>query len=767
MKGCSCLIVLLLFVVNTLAQDSLRFVSATSGAACFQVKYYNNHLFTGTGTTLRLYDVSGNPPFDIVFEYRFRSIILDIKVRNQFLYVAANHDGISKWDISDLYNIQKLYEYIPDSLDEAAHDIAFSGDTLFVAYYKKVGVFYDNGASFQKLLTFGHIAGNGYIAGGEVKDTVYAYTVARNGYSGNIPDGVYFRNTATFSFISSYQQTYAAPEDVVFGKNTSLLHVMGGSQTTYNPCDPRGLFYSLDISGLGTSPPSLVFSDTLPGFQLFCLQVATASALNCVNINDTLYVATLAGLTTGSWTDADSARIYVYDATNPSNVNLITRIYAGLWHFDCDVNGNRIYVASEWYGIKTLDITNLPGETDLGNTLTGGWAMKGDKYGNSMVLANEGYGFKRFDVSDIAQPFLTGVATYTGNAPGFCQDVKFSTFGNYIYSLFMTYQQFRIYDAGTLSLVGDIQNIGGVGYGNSDMLVWGNRVFVGSNGTASDSLRVIDAFNPSAPYIDTTIAIKFNDMKISNGKIFLANDSGVYVFDVTSGIPVLLAKNYFIENYHDGKQITVVNDTVFVWVAWKGLVRYIYSSFSNSIDEDTVTASHLFNGNPQAMAADENGLYVAWTKYGLFAFDKLSLEQKSWYRTGFDLKGHTDNWPVTDLYCKDGYIFLNEYFGQTTILTNNNSSSFKTHEDVFQADVKIFPNPGRELLNVVINLNEPSEAKISIYDTRGILLKSTDVYKFIAGNNTAAISIGEFTAGVYVLEVASSKINEKMRFVKY
>jgi len=164
--------------------------------------------------------------------------------------------------------------------------------------------------------------------------------------------------------------------------------------------------------------------------------------------------------------------------------------------------------------------------------------MKGDKNNNTMILGNEGYGLKKFNISNISQPVLSGAATYTANAPGFCQEVKFSSNGNYIYGLFQTYEQFRIYDAITLSLVGNIQNIGGVAYGNSDMLVWGNRIFIDANGGSTDTMRVIDAAVPSSPVIVTSLAINVNDMKMNNGKIFLCNDSGIYVYDVASGIPV-------------------------------------------------------------------------------------------------------------------------------------------------------------------------------------------------------------------------------------
>lgn len=748
---------LFLFIGKIFSQDSLRFLSATTGAACYQVEYYNNYIFAGTGSTLRVYDVNGNPPYNLLFEYRFKSIVLDLEVRNNFLYVAANHDGISKWDISNMNNLQKLYEYIPDSLNEAAYDIAFFGDTLFVAYFKKVGVFYDNGTSFQKISTFGHITGNGFIAGGDIKDSIYAYTVGRNTYSGATPDGVYFRNAKNLTFISSYPQTFAAPEDVIFGKNNSLLHVLGGSQYSYNPMDSRGLFYSLDISNINS--PQLVFSDTLWGFCFLTLCPAVGGALNAVNQNDTIYVATNSALDLNNPTNG---QVFVYDATNSSNVHFVTYLNAGLWHFDVDINQNKLYIASEWYGIKTLDITDLFNEVDLGNTLTGGWAMKGDKFGNSMVLANEGYGFKKFDITNPSLPVLSGAV----NTDGFCQDIKFSPDGNYIYVLYQSYNQFRIYDAATLTQVGFVPTLGTVGYGKSDLVVWNNIVYIDKNVGGADSLIIIDVSNPTSPFLNTSIPITVNDMKLDNtGKLFVCNNDGVYVYDITSGTPVLLDDLLFSSGLQDGKQLAVLNDTIYVFVTWKGLVRYIFNS--NTINEDiTVQTGTL--GTPQAMAADSFGLYMAFTKFGLYAYNKQTLSQKSWYRTGLDLKGFTDVWPVTDLYCKDNLIFLNEYFGQTTILTMDNNYSTNIKNNIFapnEPETYIFPNPASDKVSIEI-INDKQQIKnceLTIFDMFGNIVYFSKVL-----NPKSVVLNINLPNGIYFLQVRNNNFmqTKKLEVIK-
>jgi len=63
-----------------MSQENLYFLGATTGAACQQVEFYHGQdedfLFTGTGTTFRVYSLSSvQPPYELIFEYRFRSFI--------------------------------------------------------------------------------------------------------------------------------------------------------------------------------------------------------------------------------------------------------------------------------------------------------------------------------------------------------------------------------------------------------------------------------------------------------------------------------------------------------------------------------------------------------------------------------------------------------------------------------------------------------------------------------------------------------------------
>ncbi|MFH2096156.1 MAG: hypothetical protein ABIJ16_10660, partial [Bacteroidota bacterium] len=238
------------------AQDSLQFFSHTSGAACQSIKYYNGYLITGTGSTLRVYDTSPGIPYPIVWEYWYRSTIMDLLIDGDNLYVAANYDGMTKWDISNPLLPAKVYEIYPDT-NCSTQDISISGDTIFLAQFSKMTAYKDYGTTYSKITDFGNTNGFGYITGADVKNGVIAFSQSFSLFWTN---GVYFFSTSTFQQLSWHHQTAYYPENVCWGKNNNLLHVMGGTNSVH------GYFYSLDASD--PSNPQLVYNDTLTGVPL-------------------------------------------------------------------------------------------------------------------------------------------------------------------------------------------------------------------------------------------------------------------------------------------------------------------------------------------------------------------------------------------------------------------------------------------------------------------------------------------------------------------
>ncbi len=736
------------------AQNSLTFISATTGAACQEVENYGDYLITGNGTTLAIYDVrpSQTVPFNQIFQYRYRSRINDLQIRDHFLYVAANHDGVSKWDISQPENPVLLAEYIPDDTEEAAYDISFFGDTLFVAAGKYVAILSDSENQLLKIGEFHDFSGSGLICGGAVKNDLYAFVLGMGWRN----DGVYLYDARTLNQISFFPQTFADPEDVIFGKTTQLLHVLGGTQSTTNPFSPSGYFYSLDISD--PSSPQIVFADTINGIT----GLAIASAMNGINENDTIYVATQAGLKPGDFFP-DQTYVRVYDATHPDNIQLLSYLPAGLWHFDVAKNGNRLFIASEWYGIKTLDISDLANPVDLGNTLTGGWNTDADAFGDFLITANEGNGFKLWDISDIENPKLAA-ENHNGT---FCHRIKFSADGNYIFAVYSTGAGLRVFETATLTQIDSVNELIGTG----KMLVWEDRIFIKQKLLfGKEQLNIINVADPFSVEIERSEKMSINDMAIENGRLFLANDDEILVYDISEH----RFDQIFVQNLpssEKAKLIAVNRDTIFVCRENGSIVelaRYFLQNTGGTISLTEDIAIELGNGMPQALACDEFGCYLAYTKIGLIAMDKKFSGNFGYYRTGLDFKNFEDKFGITNLFCKNGYIFLCEYFAQTSILVNHDiftGISKNRPSSLLLQNFELHPNPASENSTIEFSLSAETDLSIKIYNIRGQEIVTLSRNHFSKGKYILPFKIHGLANGVYFIRFKGENFSQIFKFI--
>lgn len=749
------------FSTSLFSQEALKFLSATTGAGCYEVCYYNNYLFAGAGNTLMVFDAAtGVPPMPMLFEHRFTSNIDNIEIKENKMFVAANHAGLSMWDITDPASPVLLDEYIPDSLNEAAYNIAFYGDTVFLAYKTKMAIFKDNGNSLSLLGKFAYQSGaNTRVRGCAVKGDILAFTVA---YGPNPQTGVYLYDASSVTQLSFYQQNYCDPEEVEFGRNTDLLHVAGGTESLGSfGLDAKGLFYSLDISN--PSSPAEIFRDTLPGIP----GLAISMPMNIVNRNDTLFVATQSALDANfQGGDTMSGQIYVYSAVNPASLYLINSLNAGLWHFDMDIKENKMFVASEWYGVKTVDITDIMNEVNSGNTLTGGWSLGSDKFGNRLVVGNEGYGLKLFDISDLQAPALLNAI----NTVGFCMNVNFSKNGNYIFGWFWTVDDFRVFDANTLAEVASlpIENSGIADYFRTR--VWQDRAIgiqkVGNN----KGIISIDVSDPLNPIVDTVVSINnILDMTVDeNGKIVVATKDSLFVLDISSNYSRELTVSPPANLFNDFVSVAKYNDTVFTYISGLngGIFKYKYDG-SAQLTPISNVIHPVVNFSPEFMAADSFGLYLCYVEQGLFSFDKNTLSQKGYYRHGMEFV-HSFLWGPQDIFCKDGLIFLTEYFGQATILTNDDN--FSVSDGYELAAVKsgpvVYPNPSPGKFSVewpVSAYELPADMEgprftISIYNLLGEQVYSSPLVPGEPDHGIffSPVDISDLPGGIYSYAVSAS-----------
>jgi hypothetical protein len=602
-----------------------------------------------------------------------------------------------------------------------------------VTYKSKMAIFHDDGNTISLLFKFAYQSNGTLTRGCEVKGNFLAFTTA---YGPDSETGVHIYDIAAMNQLSFYQQNYCDPEDVFFGQNTNLLNVLGGTESWFN-ADPRGVFYSLDISN--PSLPSLNYIDTLPGITNF----AIAQPIRGQIINDTVYMAT-----NGSYDPLNPiplmGNVYVYDCSSAGNVHFITRLKAGLWHFDIAVNNSKMYVASEWYGVKTVDIINLFNETDLGNTLTGGWNCSSDKYGNKLVVANEGYGFKLFDITDLHNPVLLD----TNQHGGFCYGSQFSKNGDYIFGFYYTGDEFRIYNTSNLNLVSSLDvNTGLLSVTDwTDAQVWQDYAVAIEGSGLGKQIFIADVSNPFIPAIDTEFTALFtNDIFVnSNGKLFLANVNSIQVYDIPSK-SMSATLNTFGQTFN---AIAYHNDTLYAYVT-QGTQYFLKKYFYNGSNQLTlINSAPVSYTAPKLMAADLFGLYLDFQEEGLFAYDKNSLNQTGYYRHGLEFY-RPDQWGQKMMACKDSLVIISEYFGQTTLLTNDDDYFTSVAENISADENKLFiyPNPGRKFKVQSLKFKVGQRVELAVYDSEGKLYK-----KIILKSRGEQIDASLWKQGIYYVK---------------
>lgn len=735
------LLLLFLFVGSiTYAQTPLHYLSSTDGGSAYEILYSDNLLYIGAANTLEIYDLTGNnrTPNNLLFKHRFLSNIDQLTIKDGYLYICANHDGLWKYDLSaNPAQPTPVAHYTPNDIGTSIYDIAFYGDTIFVAAKTEVQMLLDAPASLTYLGTVAAFAGSTRVRGIDVKNGYMAYTV---GFSANnAQDGIYLHSTTTMQQLAFYNSTQGDPLEVYFGQNNDLLHVMGG-QVGFN-----GLYYVLEYIAPNTL--ALKFSQTIDGQILLGSIAAPMSA--CI-VNDTVYVTTQGGGPINYvFGQPYTGQVYVFDATNPNDIQLLTDIYAGLYHFDIDIDAGtrKMYIASEWYGVLTVDITNIYNEIDLGKTRTGGWCHGSAFAKNRLVEASEGYGLRLWNTDNMQSPQLIAEDTTVG----FCRAISISDSADYVYGWFLTGNQLRVFDGNDLSPLANTSTTIALptDYRKSRML--GDKIAVIVEELANKRIILANVSQPTNP-VQQAIRAKNNVEDLlfhAAGHLLICANDSLLALDTINlsrlgGINAPAGRQF--------EAFTMDEDTLYAYCRGTnaGIAKYSYNALSaeftliniSNYMLDIPANGHVF------MACDDSLLYIASSVDSLVALQKqIPYQRQAVYNHGADFI-YDNLWGVTELYHKNGYLFLNEYMGQTSIFGQAMQSPIITTLLAAQT-LTLYPNPCTHFCR--IELPAFPNALLRIVDTRGRLFYSTEVT-----GTSIDIDVSDFKTGVYVVHLQAN-----------
>jgi hypothetical protein len=77
-------------------------------------------------------------------------------------------------------------------------------------------------------------------------------------------------------------------------------------------------------------------------------------------------------------------------------------------------------------------------------------------------------------------------------------------------------------------------------------------------------------------------------------------------------------------------------------------------------------------------------------------------------------------------------------------------------------DVRIFPNPASEYINIVYECDLEKDLTIELFNTLGVLIKS---YRF-HGTNTHSIDIRDLSGGYYIARITDGVLQKTLPFIK-
>ncbi len=283
---------------------------------------------------------------------------------------------------------------------------------------------------------------------------------------------------------------------------------------------------------------------------------------------------------------------------------------------------------------------------------------------------------------------------------------------------------------------------------NSQTLYYGtNRLYKTTNAAASWTAISPDLTNgPHSGNLSfgtlTTISVSPLDNEIifagtDDGKAWVTQDGGSNWIDISTGVP-----NRWVTKISASRE-----DPNTVYLTFSGYrfgenQGHVYKSTdlgSNWVDISGSLPDIPINDIEQ----DSYGNLFVGTDVGVLA---TADEGVNWVVLGENLPSVV----VTDLHIHEGSQFLYAAtFGRSMYKIDIADDILSTDETIFSSEVKVFPNPASQYVNV--SLKKPSdEVLLSVYDVMGRLVKQ----KSFEGENELQISVEALQSGTYYLKIS-------------
>ncbi|HEX2900723.1 MAG TPA: hypothetical protein VHS96_13455 [Bacteroidia bacterium] len=640
-------LMLRLAVVPEIPTGVLMEYSTSRGGGVHRLLANGGFLDAAEGSSLMVYDTH-SPSYSLAFEKRFAGPITDMALHKGFLYVTANHDGLTKWDIAIPIRPLLVGEYRPDDFFTAFHDLHWAGDTLFVAGSSAVWMLQEQagfGPAFTKIgQVCEQMEGRGRVVAAKVLGANCA--IAITGKEKGIGQGVHAFKVSPETRLNFQHYDAAEISGLLRLPGTQRVLAFGGKSAT-----GESLLMAIDFQD--ALQPRMYWSDTVRG----PLAAVGAGILQ----GDTLLVP-LSGTLRRGCAGAKGA-VALYDVHDPAQIRYLGQLVLPEAPQHLATGGRQLFVALGDAGIVGYDLRHWKagGCTALApngrNPGSGGQCHGADALGDKLLTANGGAGM----LLHLIQPRKT-IATKAFAQLGKVEQVRILGDGGFAACWIAD----SLADSLVVIQLADGKKVGSLPgpFGHRLVLSWQGRIV--SARDDKSGFDILDLRNPQKPRKEQTVLLNFNHISLdAQGRLVVTTEHNIRVVDLSLGGYAEMAS---LARWGEGfGAVASEGDALYVSTAKRGLVRYrlVKDSRGHTLREDGFAP--LPAKQPQHMAIDAQGIYVAYNEQGVYALDKQHFSVQGYCRTGLDYLGRPQE-GILDLFCKEGKIFVVEHYGQVTIL---------------------------------------------------------------------------------------------------
>lgn len=90
-----------------------------------------------------------------------------------------------------------------------------------------------------------------------------------------------------------------------------------------------------------------------------------------------------------------------------------------------------------------------------------------------------------------------------------------------------------------------------------------------------------------------------------------------------------------------------------------------------------------------------------------------------------------------------------------------------TNDKINVPQIKVYPNPVKDIANISFNINKRSDVKISIYDLSGIVVKTIQLKNQDAGTHNINFTTTVFSTGTYIAGMEANGLKSTTKFIVY